>query len=343
MDRFYEIGLEIVRWLQTTYPTITPVMKGVSLIGQFSTSVFPLFLIMYWCFDKKVAEKWGYMAVLAIALDHLLKHWLHTPRPFWLDPSVGLAEELSYGVPSGHVLIAVVVAFFWLGRIRQGWAWTLALVYVSMMGFSRVYLGVHFFQDVLAGGLLGILCLIGYVIWESVGNSRYQRLILGQRLLLAIAVPVIIGIIYGVGLLIFGKPSPQVKWASFIDSAEYEGYTTVTQTLALLLGLGIGNLFQKSRVYFETGGDWKIRLLRFVVGLAGVLLFWGGLGAVFDAITPPNTLWLAVPLEAIRHIALGLWVAYYAPLLFVTLKLAHQSAEPEWVYSVSGVKGNRTH
>lgn len=341
MEQFYEIGLEIARWLQTTYPTITPAMKGISLFGQFHTSIFPVFLIMYWCFNKKVAAKWGYATVLSIALTHILKHWLHTPRPFWLDSTVGLAEEASYGVPSGHVVMAVMLAFFWLGRTKQGWAWTIAFFYVTTVALSRIYLGVHFMQDVLLGGLLGILCLIGYLLWGSFANTRYQRLILGQRLLLAIAVPIGIGVVYGVGLFLIGRPASSVKWAKFIDSAEYEGYTTIAQTLALLLGLGVGKLFQQSRVYFETGGSWKTRLLRLVVGLAGVLLFWGGLGAMFDAITPPDTLWLTIPLEVIRHIILGLWVSYYAPLLFVMFKLAHPSAEPEWIYSVSGIKGTK--
>jgi undecaprenyl-diphosphatase len=89
------------------------------------------------------------------ALDVVLKHAFHRPRPvafFGATPS-------SYSFPSGHALGSLcfygMLAAILAGRARTRGAkfcvWMAAALLVGMIGFSRIYLGVHYPSDVIAG------------------------------------------------------------------------------------------------------------------------------------------------------------------------------------------------
>lgn len=91
----------------------------------------------------------------------LLKDLFATPRPFEIDPSVArnqAAIETAPGAsfPSGHALL--VTAFWGLAAsyVRRGWFTALAALLIVVVSLSRLYLGVHFPSDVIAGVLLGL-------------------------------------------------------------------------------------------------------------------------------------------------------------------------------------------
>ena len=54
--------------------------------------------------------------------------------------------------------------------IRRRWFTLIGLIYVIAMGYSRLYLNVHWFTDILAGTALGIA--IGLVVWAVAGAAR---------------------------------------------------------------------------------------------------------------------------------------------------------------------------
>lgn len=95
----------------------------------------------------------------AVALNNGLKNMVQRPRPV---PFFGTNPE-SYSFPSGHALYATcffgILAIIFAGRSRSSYcraaAWAGAIVLIMGIGFSRVYLGVHYPTDVLAGYLVG--------------------------------------------------------------------------------------------------------------------------------------------------------------------------------------------
>jgi undecaprenyl-diphosphatase len=84
-----------------------------------------------------------------------LKTWFHRGRP----PG-NMVATVSYSFPSGHATaaaataVALVLAFLPAGRERRKWE-VIAVSFVFIMAFSRVYLNAHWFSDVVAGVLLG--------------------------------------------------------------------------------------------------------------------------------------------------------------------------------------------
>ncbi len=139
------------------------------------------------------------------------------------------------------------------------------------------------------------------------------------------APPVILLTLYAIILLFLGAPDTAVSWSEFMPGAEIESYKMVALAFGTFLGWVIGILFEARDVRFQVEGVWWRRLLRFVVGLAGMMLFWRGLAIVF----PTEPTWLMLVFRATRYFITVFWVAYLAPMLFVRLHLATAGPKSE--------------
>jgi undecaprenyl-diphosphatase len=130
-----------------------------------------LVLIAYFLFVQK--HKWYAIKIPAIALSSLLlmfglKHFFNRPRPD--VPLIFKAEGLSF--PSGHALFSItfyglLVYIIFKSNFHPALKWTLIALLVLLMpviGFSRVYLRVHYASDVIAGFCVGFMWLV-LTIW----------------------------------------------------------------------------------------------------------------------------------------------------------------------------------
>ncbi|GHI83843.1 phosphatase PAP2 family protein [Streptomyces xanthophaeus] len=126
--------------------------------------------------DRERALRVALATLIASVVQQGLKALVGRERPVWTDP-VDSAQYAAY--PSGHAMTATVVCgmLLWLlprktpGR-RVAAAWALACVSVLGVGFTRVYLGVHWPSDVLAGWLLGVALV---VLVTGVARGRLRR------------------------------------------------------------------------------------------------------------------------------------------------------------------------
>jgi undecaprenyl-diphosphatase len=98
----------------------------------------------------------------SIVINRVTKVWLHRARPhLWTSP----APELDYGFPSGHAMasmtfVVVLVILTWETR----WRWLVLVIgslFVLAIAWTRLYLGVHFPSDILAGWTASLGWAIG--------------------------------------------------------------------------------------------------------------------------------------------------------------------------------------
>lgn len=324
MEEIYEVSLEFIRWLQETYPQLEGFFLAISSLGreEFYLVILPL---IYWCINKRAGKLLGYMLFIAIALNTTLKNGFRGPRPFWIDPAVGIEETGGYGIPSGHTQYAttlyLLIAFLFGGF----WIWLVASIMVSLMALSRVYLGAHFVHDVVGGFAAGLVLVIVAIIWERRFSTRFRKRILGQRMLAAVLVVLIFTVVYVTMLYLIGQPDLSVPWASYASEAEIASRTEMATAIGALLGFSVGILLESSRVRFRADGPLAKRAARYLLGIIITVIIWRGLGMIF----PSDPLAIAIPLRVLRYFLLMLWATYYAPWLFVKLGLADSDPVPE--------------
>lgn len=157
----YELFVERLR-----SDALTPVMEGFTSLA--SVVVLAVMAAVIAALAPGKAPGWCVSINLAcvVALNQLLKAVVQRPRP----EGFRLVAESGYSFPSGHSMVAM--AFFglliWMvwryhrrDAMRVVWCALFALVIV-MVGVSRVYLGVHYASDVLAGFCVSIAWLVLY-------------------------------------------------------------------------------------------------------------------------------------------------------------------------------------
>jgi undecaprenyl-diphosphatase len=110
-------------------------------------------------------------------MDQVLKRVFHRPRPAW-DLPILIARGWSF--PSGHamgslvaygMLVYLIVRTMGHARRRLALAGC-ALVLVLLIGLSRMYLGVHYFSDVVAGYAAGTVWLTACITGLEVVRRR---------------------------------------------------------------------------------------------------------------------------------------------------------------------------
>lgn len=156
----HEIEIIINLWLQGLGEWLSIPMQVISLFGT-QYFQFLLFACIYWCYDQKTALRLGMALILGNGLNAALKWIFHAPRPYWINPAVKpFSSESSFGMPSGHVMMSTIFygrITLWLKKI---WKTIFIGLLIFLIGLSRLYLGVHFFSDVIAGLVFGILFLV---------------------------------------------------------------------------------------------------------------------------------------------------------------------------------------
>lgn len=138
-------------------------------------------LIVYFLFIKK--HRWYSIKVPVIALGGLLlmfflKQIFNRPRP--LVPLLEPVKGLSF--PSGHALMSMsfyglLIFLVWENITNRFWKWlftALLLLFILLIGFSRIYLRLHYFSDVMAGFAAGIIWL-SLSIWSVRRMEQYSR------------------------------------------------------------------------------------------------------------------------------------------------------------------------
>jgi membrane-associated phospholipid phosphatase len=154
-----------ITWIEALQPLRNPLLDTFfAVLNLFDRLEFFLILIPFIWFGKGWKSGLRILCILFFSLlvNHALKVWFESPRPFHLDPRLAVIQVGGFGFPSGAaqtvILLSGILARSWQSR----WKWAIILPYIILISSSRVYLGVHFPSDILGGWLVGFLLFVLY-------------------------------------------------------------------------------------------------------------------------------------------------------------------------------------
>ena len=144
---------------------ITSVLKVITELGGVAFIVLAGVLIFMFC--KKIRLFVTFDLVGVTLINQIIKHIVRRPRPNVLR----LVEEDGYSFPSGHSMVSmafygIIIYLVYKNVTNKYLKWTLITLLsllILSIGFSRIYVGVHYFTDVVGGFLLGLAYLIIYI------------------------------------------------------------------------------------------------------------------------------------------------------------------------------------
>jgi membrane-associated phospholipid phosphatase len=322
MDILVQNGINWILAIQSLGSWLELPMQFFTFLGQedFFFLVLPL---VYWSVDAKVGLQIAFILTTSNYLNAIVKMFFAAPRPYWVSAQVEpLSVETTFGIPSGHAQNAAAVWGTLAAGFHKRWAWVAAILLTFFIGFSRLYLGMHFLHDVLLGWLLGILLLFAFLrFWDPVAAWLKQKT-LSQQVMSAFVVSLLmiaIGFLSYMPLNAYVFP---VEWTDnalrvgpLPDPVSVEGILT---SAGSLFGLAAGVAWIMAQGGYEVSGPLEKRALRYVIGLIGIMILWYGLGEVF----PRGETLIPLVLRYIRYSLVGFWVTGGAPWLFFHFKLA---------------------
>ena len=154
-------------------PRMTGIIKTITHLGDSASVIlFCLLLIALTKTRKTIALPVSVAVILSTILNFVMKNIFARERPDILR----LINETSYSFPSGHAMInaslytmlALLTWEFVHNTTRKAVLTAGCIALPLAIGFSRIYLGVHYAGDILGGWLIGFaISIFVYFIWES--------------------------------------------------------------------------------------------------------------------------------------------------------------------------------
>ena len=147
-------------------PWLTPYMESISELAQPVALLAMLLAVEAFAPGRRPGACAAVNLVCAVALNVLLKQLVQRPRP----DGFRLIAETGYSFPSGHSMVAM--AFYgllawmvWHYERDRFVRWLCVIGFglvIALIGISRIYLGVHYASDVIAGFCVSLIWLALY-------------------------------------------------------------------------------------------------------------------------------------------------------------------------------------
>lgn len=161
---------------------ITPIAKIITRLGGAMVLIALTILFLIVIKNKKIGVSIAINLIIVTILNNLLKRIVQRPRP----TEFRMIQETGYSFPSGHSMISMAFYGYFIYLIYKNikdkklkWGLIAGLsILIITIGTSRIYLGVHYTSDVLAGFTIAVSYLIAYTslikrfirkeeVWES--------------------------------------------------------------------------------------------------------------------------------------------------------------------------------
>jgi len=278
-----EFQADIIRAIQSiSTPFLDLVMQAITILGE-QIFLVPVAALIFWCVSKEL----GYWLCGCAAAGNLTVNALKTvfavARPIGVEGIRVLRASTATGTsfPSGHTQAGANFCTALARATGRRRFYILAAVVPVLIALSRLYCGVHWPTDVLAGLAIGIL--LPLLLWRL-----YRRILPSKRPLFFLGLTLIFI------PFLFLKGDVTDLWKSF-------GFS---------LGIAVGNYLEQKYVRFETGGRFGKLALQYLIGMGIVLVFEAGLKAVF----PEGNLFALIRYSILPVVMLAGWPALFKKL-----------------------------
>lgn len=324
----HQWGIEVIRAVQNfSSPFLNEIMK---IFTEASTYGFVVFIIgLYlWCIDYKKGLHLAYAAAFTSGLNGGIKRIFRIPRPFAHAPEIMLKSIGGFSTPSGHSSISAFIypaVLFYkpfgenLSKDSQSAKpqkstasvkikIAAAIVLPLLVGFSRVYLGVHYPTDVLLGWGLGAFIFLSMMFFLPAIEAKLSTLnrtdesdAQNIKFKKTASIRFTLAALFSFILILISREK--------VNEA------------GLILGLAFGNIriFENSKYSFDASkGSFLQKFLRFIIGSAlsciPIMIFYL---LKIDSSYAQYRLYRFLEFFAVGLIASGI-----APIIFCRLKIS---------------------
>jgi len=290
------LNMEILRIIESIRtPFLDTIIGLITRLGEETIGILLLCLV-FWCISKKIAYVIGVSFFLSGLTVQGMKICFRIERPWVIDPTfepVPGAKEYAtgYSFPSGHTQSAA--AFYGaLGSQVKPIAFKIILFAIPVLvAFSRMYLGVHTLQDVLVSLVITFLLiwLTCRIITSEVESKKKELAISLFMIIYAVVVIIIAAVMYSNGTI-------EDRYIADCLKAAGAG-----------IGFAIGMYIERVYIKFSVKSkNILMHMIKFVIGIAGVLVFQEGLKLVIGT---------GFVVDMFRYFLMISWVTILFPLL----------------------------
>lgn len=157
---------------------MTTLMKVITSFGSTLVIATGIICIAILIKDKRYFKIFFLATFLGMVLNNVIKLIVHRPRP--VDTML-FSFEKTYSFPSGHSMLSMIfyglLIYYSIKFIKNKFVRVSLVAFLCMIiffvGISRIYLGVHYATDVLAGFVFGFIYLVCFI--KFLNRSKVQN------------------------------------------------------------------------------------------------------------------------------------------------------------------------
>jgi len=281
-------------------PVLNELMLLITHLGE-ETAFLAIAILVFWCVDKYQGYYLMGVGLFGNMANQFLKILCRIPRPWVRDPNFQALEDAipeagGYSFPSGHSQTAVgtfgCIAVTQKNRIIRA----ICIVFMVLIPFSRMYVGVHTPADVLVGSGMALAMIFAFKPLMLGKGKKNIPWVFAALLVLSVA--------YLLYVHLF--PLTADVDAHNYESAVKNGWTF----LGCFIGMLIVWFVDEKWIRFETKAIWWAQILKAAAGLGIVLAVKAGMKPVLEALMHE------MPARAVRYCLIVVVAGIVWPLTF---------------------------
>ena len=282
------------------FPGLNELMLSVTKLGE-ETAFLLLALVIFWCVDKKKGYYLLSVGFLGIVANQFLKLSFRIPRPWVRDPNFTILEQAreaasGYSFPSGHTQTAAGTFGCLAASADKKWWRNICISLAALVGFSRMYIGVHTPADVLVSIVIAAALVLGLKKPIMSGGVKEMKLLIGAMMICAVA---------------FGCYVHFWRFPADMDAHNYEsGLKNAYTLLGSIAGMAVVYAADVKWLRFSEKACWWVQIIKVVVGLGLVLAVKEGLRTPLEMILP------MYPARAVRYFLIVVMAGMIWPMSF---------------------------